>query len=372
MHETGLTARTAAASGHNRVMNIVPRLGAMGLALVTVACGSPSANIDATPATADTSSSTDAASDAPSCVTLPSGALTRIATPMLHNGPEAYDFSKTGPRVVLKTGASSYRMWYEAVATNGLTTVGYATSSDGLSWTKMGIVLSPSAAWEGNEISPNSIAIVGTTMRLYYHGGGNSLPRRIGVATSTDGMSWTKQASPIVDLGANGAFDDVQVAEPRVFRVGATWRMYYTGRHGSNGQNSLGLATSSDGLVFTKQATPILDATRWGNFWGGAFFIDRGSWHLWRGVTNDNGATSSLYYASSTDGLSWTDGPNNPVLSRNTNTGAADYGFVGDSVSGYLDGSHYRIMYTGYNANLGGNQGRFEGICEAEIQSPCP
>ncbi len=253
------------------------------------------------------------------------------------------------------------------------TTVAYATSTDGVTWTKRGVVMSPSAAWEGNEVSPNSIVFEGTTMRLYYHAGGSQLVnRQIGIATSTDGMTWTKQATSILVPGPSGAFDDNQVAEPRVIKVGATYRMYYTGRKTSDNKTSLGLATSPDGITFTKQATPVLAANRWGNFWGGAFFIDRGSWHLWRGITPDNGVTSFLAYASSPDGLVWTDGPSNPVLSVNPINGAGDAQFVGDSVSGYVDGDRHRIMYTGYNANLNGNQGRFEGICLAQISSPCP
>src|SRR5512140_1043747 len=84
--------------------------------------------------------------DASTCALLPSGSMMRLATPMLRNGPEAYDNGKTGPRVVLELGPSDYRMWYEAVADNLLTTVGYATSSDGITWTKQGVVMSPSAA----------------------------------------------------------------------------------------------------------------------------------------------------------------------------------------------------------------------------------
>ena len=148
--------------------------------------------------------------------------------------------------------------------------------------------------------------------------------------------------------------------------------MYYTGRNTATNMTSLGLATSTDGMTFTKQAGPILAADRWGNFWGGAFIVDRGHWHLWRGYSPDNYVTSYLVYASSEDGLTWTDGPSNPVLRQNTDTTAADYGLVGDSVSGYVDGASYRIMYTGFNSNLGGNQGRFEGICLAQVMSPCP
>ncbi len=339
------------------------------------ACGGSGATIDAS----GDSPSDDAANagdasvvDASACAQLPSGAMTRLATPMLHNGPEAYDHGKTGPRVVLKRGPGDYRLWYEAVDDNLLTKVGYATSADGITWTKQGTVMSPSASWEGNEVSPNSIVVEGTTLRLYYHAGGSQLVnRRIGTATSTDGVTWTKAALPILDLGASGAFDDNQVAEPRVLKVGVTYRMYYTGRHAADGRTSLGLATSADGTTFTKQSQ-IMDANRWGNFWGGAFIVDRGSWHLWRGVTPDNGGTSYLVYASSSDGLVWTDGPSNPVLMKNPVTTAADNGLVGDSVSGYVDGDSYRVMYTGYNANLGGNQGRFEGICMAAVMSPCP
>ena len=311
--------------------------------------------------------------DAPACAQLPSGSLARVALPLLHNGPETYDNAKTGPRVVLKFGPTDYRMWYEAVADNLYTTVGYATSTDGITWTKQGPVMSPSASWEGNEVSPNSIVIEGSTLRLYYHAGGSQLVnRRIGVATSTDGTTWTKSPNPILDLGASGAFDDNQVAEPRVIKLGASsYRMYYTGRKTSDNKTSLGYATSSDGMSFTKQGQ-LMDTARWGNFWGGAFIVDRGHWHLWRGVTPDNGTTSYLVYASSDDGLVWTDGPSNPVLRTNTDATAADYGLVGDSVSGYVDGSDYRIMYTGFNSNLGGNQGRFEGICMAKVASPCP
>lgn len=332
------------------------------------ACGGSSAAVDG----GRDAPKFDGSIDGAACATLPSGALTRVATPMLRNGPETYDAGKTGPRVVLKLGPGDYRMWYEAVAANMLTTVGYATSADGVTWTKGGVVMSPSASWEGNEVSPNSILVEGTTLRLYYHAGGSQLVnRRIGTATSTDGMSWTKAPNPVLDLGASGAFDDNQVAEPRVVKVGATYRMYYTGRSATDNLTSLGLATSSDGVAFAKQGQ-ILPASRWGNFWGGAFVVDRGHWHLWRGYSPDNYTTSYLVYASSDDGLLWTDGPSNPVLTQNPDTTAADHGLVGDSVSGYLDGARYRVMYTGFNANLGGNQGRFEGICLAEVMSPCP
>src|SRR5437773_5967471 len=62
--------------------------------------------------------------------TLPSGALTRYSgNPLLLNGPQTYDYWKTGPRALVKEGPTSYKMWYEAVGSDGYTRAAYATSS---------------------------------------------------------------------------------------------------------------------------------------------------------------------------------------------------------------------------------------------------
>jgi len=105
-------------------------------AVLLAACGGSPAAIDAPGGDID-SATVDSSVDAPACAQLPSGALMRLAGPMLRNGPQTYDNAKTGPRVVIKFGPSDYRMWYEAVADNLYTTVGYATSTDGITWTKV-------------------------------------------------------------------------------------------------------------------------------------------------------------------------------------------------------------------------------------------
>lgn len=307
---------------------------------------------------------------------LPSGPMTRyLGNPLLRNGPESYDYGKTGPRVVLKEGRATYRIWYEAGGSDKITRVGYATSADGLQWTKRGTVISPSQAWEMEEVSPNSILLENGVYRMWYHGGGYLRNNkrfgngRIGYATSSDGIVWTKFAgNPVLDIGSAGSFDDQQVAEPRVLKVGTSYRMYYTGQNTATKSTSLGMATSSDGITWTKlSATPILDTAAWGNFWGGAFFKENGIWHLWHAKT-----PSGLYYKWSPDGIAWTEGPSNPVLTTSSGPNAADTGLVGDSVSGYRDGNTYRVMYTGFNWNLFGRLGRFEGICLATIDNPNP
>jgi predicted GH43/DUF377 family glycosyl hydrolase len=294
------------------------------------------------------------------------------SNPLLRNGPETWDHGKTGPRVVLRVGPGDYRMWYEAVADNQYTTVATAKSADAVTWTKTGVVMSPTAAWEGNEVSPHAILVENAVYKLWYHAGGNQLMnRRIGYATSSDGVTFTRLPQPVLDLGPSGSFDDESVAEPRVINIGNGYRMYYTGRNAATMQTALGMAQSADGINWMKSpANPILDINRWGNFWGGAFFHEYGVWHLWHAI--QTGGSSAIVWKWSPDGLTWNDGPSGSVLVPSTDMGAADYGLVGDSVSGFRDGGTYRIMYTGFNWNLFGSQGRFEGICMASIAASCP
>jgi hypothetical protein len=303
--------------------------------------------------------------------TLPSGALTRYSgNPLLLNGPETYDYWKTGPRAILKEGPTTYRMWYEAVGSDGFTRAAYATSTDGMTWTKQGVVMSPDQTWEAQEVSPNSILLENGVYKLWYHGGGyaGSGGQRlgngqIGYATSADGLTWTKYSgNPVVRIGGAGTIDEQQCAEPRVYVVGGNYRMYYTAQSVTNAK-SLAMATSTDGMTWTKFASnPLLPAARWGG-WGGAFIFDGSRWNLWHATMDD---TSGLVYMHSDDGITnWIDGPSNPVLTPSGNTATADAQAVGDSVSGYRDGNTYRIMYSGFNSSFNG--ARFEGICLATI-----
>jgi hypothetical protein len=270
-------------------------------------------------------------------------------------------------------------MWYEAVGADGTTSIAYATSADGLVWTKLGVVMSPAGAssWEQSEVSPDTILVENGVYELWYHGGGSLSggtrvgAARIGYATSNDGLTWTKYAAnPVLDIGAPGVFDDAQVAEARVFKLGTTYRMYYTGANGSSQLKSLGLATSSDGTSWNKDArSPILDSNRWGNYWGGAFFFENGLWQVWHAAAIGNG---EIHYKWSTDGIAWVDGVQQPVLSTSTVANGPDTEALGDSVSGYRDGSTYRILYGGYASNLFGTLGRFEGIDMASVGATCP
>ncbi|WP_414937952.1 beta-xylosidase [Amycolatopsis sp. cmx-11-51] len=62
--------------------------------------------------------------------------------------------------------------------------------------------------------------------------------------------------------GAPGGFDGMHTCDPSVIRVGSTYYMYYTGAAGDHALgNSIGLATSTDGLTWTRAAggKPIIE-----------------------------------------------------------------------------------------------------------------
>ena len=293
--------------------------------------------------------------------------LTReSANPILRN-ESSFDDLKIGPSTVVKAGPSDYRQWYEAIdAQNSpggpdfLTQVAYATSADGSSWTKRGVVFAPLPApsWERSEVSPTSMHRDGSNWILFYHGGNNTGPRAIGRATSPTGSGdFTRSpATPILERGSPGSWDSEWVADAKVIAPWEgpddLWRMYYVGRSGG-GNGQVGLATSKDGISFTKYAkNPIVGlgpAGAWddGNIqafspeWDAGVELFR-AWYVARRA-GAGSAGGNAGYLWSSDGVSWTRDPNNPVLV----SVAGDR--VEDSIDSYRDGDRYRFVYGQYN-----------------------
>ncbi|WP_344129955.1 beta-xylosidase [Saccharopolyspora halophila] len=59
--------------------------------------------------------------------------------------------------------------------------------------------------------------------------------------------------------GRPGAFDAMHTCDPSVLRVDGRYRMYYTGAAGEHDHgNAIGVATSDDGLAWTRAAEPVV------------------------------------------------------------------------------------------------------------------
>ena len=114
------------------------------------------------------------------------------SNPVLEKGlPGSWDNSDIVQPVVIRDD-SLFKMWY--LGTNGSKgRIGYATSTDGANWTKyVGnpvMDVGPAGSWESINVVPQSVHFDGTTYHLTYFG----FPGPgIGYASSLDGIHWTK------------------------------------------------------------------------------------------------------------------------------------------------------------------------------------
>jgi predicted GH43/DUF377 family glycosyl hydrolase len=247
-------------------------------------------------------------------------------------------------------------MWYEGVPAGNTSRVGYATSSDGIAWTKYGgtPIMVPTEAWEGapaGETSPTTVLKEDGLYKMWYHGYQNGT-RRIGYATSIDGLTWTKYGgNPILAPGPSGAWDADSIAEPHVIKVGSTYFMYYMHALGVHG---VGLATSPDGVRWTKGVgNPVLQkgpAGAWDDASlqvGGVIYDDR-MFHIWFRAPV-HGSWAGIGYASSNDGVTWTKSANNPLLLRpNPPLGKGDDYGVAANTNVFRRGGQWWIYYGGF------------------------
>jgi beta-1,2-mannobiose phosphorylase / 1,2-beta-oligomannan phosphorylase len=261
--------------------------------------------------------------------------------PVLDAGPEgSWDQRYARVGTVLKDGAT-YRMWYWAF--NG--GIGYATSADGVHWTEDpgNPVLSRGASGEWDEGAATQPAVVldGGLFKMWYTGlgaDGVSGHAWIGYATSPDGVTWTKHpGNPVLDPGASG-WDAGWTFNPVVIAAGGTYKMWYSGADSLPMWESIlriGYATSPDGISWTRWgANPILDVTAgaWDSVSVTAPWVVQvgGTYHLWyHGANCGTCGGEQIGHAVSSNGTSWTKDADNPVLrlgSTCTVTSTADGG----------------------------------------------
>jgi hypothetical protein len=294
-------------------------------------------------------------------------------------------------------------------------------------WTRSGAaVLSPSSTdtdWDGFMIGSPSVVKVGATFHLFYEGlSGTTYRYAIGHATSTDGLTWTRSgASPVLSAGAAGTWDAGGVRYPVVHFDGTTWRLWYQGV--GSGSLAIGLATSTDGLTWTRSGSvPVVTdgsvvsgyapgavvktATKWVVFYAadggvgratstdGTTFVNEGevipasgfirngrpsvildgaTWRIWytrvegvgSGVVNGSAVFPiTIGYGDSPDGTTWTF-YGNPVFAPGS-AGAWDRPGVGVP-SVMKDGATFRMWYVGGRGNLPGQTWDGNAFVEGSI-----
>lgn len=182
-------------------------------------------------------------------------------------------------------------------------------------------ILSPTAP--STYATFSSVLKVDSIYHLYYHDyiGGSSV---VNHATSSDGKTWVKDSAnnPVLEKSAAVAWDDNNVGVPMVWKEGATWYMLYRGGTPAVGVDATGLATSPDGITWTKEVTnPVLEGTalEWDGAAGGGaevwgvIKVDATYYAYYEAVHSD-GTGRAIGVATSSDLVTWTKDANNPIF----------------------------------------------------------
>ena len=160
-----------------------------------------------------------------------------------------------GPSVWYDSEAKLFKLWYSAgsispadVPWTEPAAIGYATSPDGMIWTKydrnpvmQGL---SDGSWLSQAIETFRIYKLDNIYYGFYHAADYWGTSRIGLTMSTNGVTWHPQASDLIlDLGKQGEFDsDFLYTVAPLYNNG--WKLWYNGRNSDNAHPEvIGLAT---------------------------------------------------------------------------------------------------------------------------------
>lgn len=108
------------------------------------------------------------------------------------------------PCLGLANGSICYRMWYTGIGSDGFRRIGYATSPDGVNWIRVpglstgGAHFGPSglSRFDAYQVSFPVVVHNGSTYLMWYVGYDGSV-YSIGLATSTDAQTWIRVNGPL-------------------------------------------------------------------------------------------------------------------------------------------------------------------------------
>ncbi len=264
------------------------------------------------------------------------------------------------PFVYITEIQDTLRMWFTGADGNpaGNDRIGYANSVDGIIFNYLPVpVLEPGGVagnFDSEGVFGASVIFDGTTYRMWYNGY-NTQPYyagniEAGLATSADGINWTKHAgNPVLPKGNPGDFDMVWAYVNTVLFENGVYKMWYTGFNGSTA--GIGYATSTDGITWLKHpGNPVIAGGGPGtgsllNVQNPCVIHTDAGYGMW---FNGNGSDPDfhVYYASSADGIAWTCFPV-PVLTTG-DPGSFDQDWAWHPNVIFDDGV-YRMWYSGYN-----------------------
>jgi|GEM_PF-1726343 len=172
--------------------------------------------------------------------------------PVLTPGPGSFENQDIYQVWVLKDSVT-YKMWFTCHGSN-IAHICYATSNDGIHWDRYSgnpVFVPDGSGFDSTHVAVSTVLKENGVYKMWYTGNDGSTPdNAIGYATSTDGLSWSRRNDAVLKVGPSGAFDSVGVCNPVVISTNGLYYAYYSGYDGST--YTLGLASSTDGISWTR------------------------------------------------------------------------------------------------------------------------
>ena len=216
---------------------------------------------------------------------------------------EDYEGNKVDPMTVIYEDGV-YKMWYGASRYGG--SACYATSPDGINWAKYPgnpVLKKTSGSWDNKGAGGQHCVIkIENTYKMYYKGYGSDDPgwTFYGLAESSDGINWTKRGvviSPQPELGEKTTFKNLYV-----FSAGD----YFFIMHTMSDYLHLFLISGSDcenwcrnGVVFRQGQTPGKWDIKWAT--SPCLIFEDGIAKMWYEGGDEEGRVRALYAEITTD-----------------------------------------------------------------------
>ena len=166
---------------------------------------------------------------------------------------------------MLKDGAT-WKLWYTG-DDSSKKRIAYATSADGVAWTKGGKVIAPedpgaNANYSFGAFAPTVVKLDGS-YRMLLTGrklvSGTTFQTKVMDATSADGIEWTAPSPALNPSGTSSKFDFSNLNAPDVLADpadnAAPFKLYYAGNTvdaNGNFHTRIGYATSQNGASYSK------------------------------------------------------------------------------------------------------------------------
>jgi|GEM_PF-5238104 len=208
--------------------------------------------------------------------------------------------------------------------------------------------------WDNYSVGLPSVIYSNGLFQMWYMGSNTtnvnswtqSPGESVGYATSTDAIHWTKNSNnPVFTPNATGTWDNYSIAPSvTVINDGGVYKMWYTGMSQSGFATSIGYAASQDGVNWQRwngTGGPVITNAITGvALKNGVYYLSLG------GFSGSNFITEA---STSNDGVAWSQ----PVITLTNSTGCFDsqQAFITSII---LSNDQYQAWYYAYSSSPSG------------------